>query len=101
MDGGDDMLLIGELFEEEYFFFTSSDFEDLFAFGFGDELECALGLLVGDEDFAVFRVGLLDGDGVLLDFLMEVGSLLETRLELLGGLEEVGHECGVDLIIRS
>ena len=85
VDGSDDVLLIGELLEEEDFLFSAGDFEDLLAFGFGDEFEGAVGLLVGNEDFAVLGMNLLDGDGVLLDFLVEVGGLLETGLQLLGG----------------
>ena len=92
MNGSDNVLLICELFEEEDFLFSPGDFEDLFAFGLGYELKGALGLLVGNENLTVFRMSFLHGNRVLLDFLVQVGSLLETRLELLIRLQGSGHE---------
>ena len=68
VDGRDNVLLIGDLLEEEDFLFSTGDFEDLFSFRLGDKFEGTVGLLVGNEDFAVLGMNLLDGDGVFLDF---------------------------------
>jgi hypothetical protein len=91
VDGRDNVLLIGDLLEEEDFLFSTGDFEDLFSFWLGDKFEGTVGLLVGNEDFAVLGMNLLDGDGVFLDFWVQVGGLLEAWLELLGWLQEGRH----------